>query len=249
MVATFEETQSRNCAAAQIGYGEFQVTHARGERADCFRQYLAPVLGRPNLTVLTAAKTLRVETEAAGAGAPVSRGVTFQIDGPDGSVHSGVWPSSSTLSIMPCQGSQHLPVCGCLSPHLAVQGATNKGCMHACMRLPTCRAPLPGRQDGLHSQLRQGCMHACAAELAQGGEVVMCAGSIHTPQVLQLSGIGPERALREAGLPVVADLPGVGQNMQACKGVLLPLRSFLIRCMLGAPDQACSDPRQRALSS
>ena len=58
------------------------------------------------------------------------------------------------------------------------------------------------------------CM-ACAAELAQGGEVVMCAGSIHTPQVLQLSGIGPERALREAGLPVVADLPGVGQNMQA----------------------------------
>ena len=73
---------------AQIGYGEFQVTHARGERADCFRQYLAPVLGRSNLTVLTAAKTLRVETEA-GGGATVTRGVTFQTDGPDGSVHGG----------------------------------------------------------------------------------------------------------------------------------------------------------------
>lgn len=54
-----------------------------------------------------------------------------------------------------------------------------------------------------------------AAELAPGGEVVMCAGSIHTPQVLQLSGIGPEGLLKEHGLRVVADVPGVGQNMQA----------------------------------
>ena len=97
----------------QIGYGEFQVTHARGERADCFRQYLAPVLGRPNLTVLTAAKTLRVETEAAGAGAPVSRGVTFQIDGPDGNVHSGARISCPRACLPHCHPCMR-PACGCI---------------------------------------------------------------------------------------------------------------------------------------
>ncbi len=54
-----------------------------------------------------------------------------------------------------------------------------------------------------------------AAELAPAGEVVLCAGSIHTPQILQLSGLGPARQLQEHGIPVVADLPAVGQNMQA----------------------------------
>lgn len=57
-----------------------------------------------------------------------------------------------------------------------------------------------------------------AAELAPGGEVVLCAGSIHSPQILQLSGIGPQSELREKGIPIVADLPGVGQNMQVCLG-------------------------------
>ena len=41
----------------------------------------------------------------------------------------------------------------------------------------------------------------------------MCAGSIHTPQIMQLSGIGPADQLRDMGVDVKADLPGVGQNM------------------------------------
>ena len=52
-----------------------------------------------------------------------------------------------------------------------------------------------------------------AAELAVNGEVIMCAGSIHTPQIMQLSGIGPADQLREMGIEVKADVPGVGQNM------------------------------------
>lgn len=73
----------------QAGYGEFQVTHRKGERADCFRMYLEPVLGRSNLTVLTSAKTLKIETERASSAVTVSRGVTFQLNGQDGSKHSG----------------------------------------------------------------------------------------------------------------------------------------------------------------
>jgi choline dehydrogenase-like flavoprotein len=45
-------------------------------------------------------------------------------------------------------------------------------------------------------------------------EVILAAGTIHTPQVLQLSGIGPSAALEAAGLEVKVDLPGVGSNFQ-----------------------------------
>lgn len=46
------------------------------------------------------------------------------------------------------------------------------------------------------------------------GEVILCAGSIGTPQILQLSGIGPGAVLQGKGIDVVHDLPGVGENLQ-----------------------------------
>ncbi len=45
-------------------------------------------------------------------------------------------------------------------------------------------------------------------------EVVLCGGTVNSPQLLLLAGVGPAEHLREAGIPVVADLPGVGQNLQ-----------------------------------
>ncbi len=52
------------------------------------------------------------------------------------------------------------------------------------------------------------------ARLAPGGELLLAAGSIGSPQILQLSGIGPGELLQRHGIPVVADLPGVGANLQ-----------------------------------
>jgi len=49
--------------------------------------------------------------------------------------------------------------------------------------------------------------------LAQG-EVIVSAGAFQSPQILLLSGIGPPGELREHGIEVVQDLPGVGQNLQ-----------------------------------
>lgn len=47
-----------------------------------------------------------------------------------------------------------------------------------------------------------------------GREIVVSAGAIHSPQVLQRSGVGPAALLEEAGIEVVEDLPGVGSNLQ-----------------------------------
>jgi choline dehydrogenase-like flavoprotein len=45
-------------------------------------------------------------------------------------------------------------------------------------------------------------------------EVIIAAGSTHTPQLLQLSGIGDKSLLKSLGIDSVSDLPGVGQNFQ-----------------------------------
>ncbi|MFC4117845.1 GMC family oxidoreductase [Nonomuraea zeae] len=51
-------------------------------------------------------------------------------------------------------------------------------------------------------------------ETVRGREVILCAGAIGSPHLLMLSGLGPAGRLRHVGLPVVADLPGVGRNLR-----------------------------------
>ena len=46
------------------------------------------------------------------------------------------------------------------------------------------------------------------------GEVILSAGAIGSPQILQLSGLGQAALSQSLGIPVVADIPGVGQNLQ-----------------------------------
>ena len=52
-------------------------------------------------------------------------------------------------------------------------------------------------------------------------EVILCGGSINSPQLLMLSGIGPEAALRQHGIALRSHLPGVGQNLQDHVDVML----------------------------
>ncbi|KAL8593053.1 hypothetical protein ACOMHN_017979 [Nucella lapillus] len=51
-------------------------------------------------------------------------------------------------------------------------------------------------------------------QVRAGREVVLSGGAINSPQLLMLSGVGDARHLREVGVPVVADVPGVGANLQ-----------------------------------
>jgi len=65
------------------------------------------------------------------------------------------------------------------------------------------------RCTGVRVWTGQELVHARAAR-----EVILSAGAVNSPQLLQLSGIGPAALLRQHGIDVVHDLPGVGANLQ-----------------------------------
>jgi choline dehydrogenase len=58
--------------------------------------------------------------------------------------------------------------------------------------------------------IEAGATHQAAA----AKEVILAAGAIQSPQILQLSGVGPAALLKQYGIPVVADSPDVGENLQ-----------------------------------
>jgi choline dehydrogenase len=72
------------------------------------------------------------------------------------------------------------------------------------------RIMLEGRRAVGVEWVRGGKAHAARAER----EVILSAGAVQSPQLLQLSGIGPTELLRQHGIPVAVDLPGVGENLQ-----------------------------------
>jgi choline dehydrogenase len=59
----------------------------------------------------------------------------------------------------------------------------------------------------------------------RAGEVILAGGAINSPQLLQLSGVGNAAELGALGIPVVADLPGVGENLQDHLEVYVQYRS------------------------
>jgi len=72
------------------------------------------------------------------------------------------------------------------------------------------RVRFSGRRATGVEILASGALHRIEA----GQEVILSLGAIHTPKVLMQSGIGDEAELRRFGIPVVAHLPGVGENLQ-----------------------------------
>jgi choline dehydrogenase len=58
--------------------------------------------------------------------------------------------------------------------------------------------------------LHDGRRHSVGAS----SEVILCAGTIHSPRILLQSGIGPQDDLKQLGIYTIVDLPGVGRNLQ-----------------------------------
>jgi len=71
-----------------------------------------------------------------------------------------------------------------------------------------------GRAIGITARGADGVLYFLTARHG----VVLSAGALNTPRLLMLSGVGPASHLQEHGIPVVADLPGVGQNLQEHPG-------------------------------
>jgi choline dehydrogenase-like flavoprotein len=74
----------------------------------------------------------------------------------------------------------------------------------------TTRLIMEGRRVTGVEYRRNGQLHRVMARR----EVVLSAGAVNSPQILQLSGIGPAGLLRDHGIEVVADMPEVGGNLQ-----------------------------------
>ena len=77
--------------------------------------------------------------------------------------------------------------------------------------------------DALATRLLFSGRRAVGVEYRQGdtlhtahanAEVIVAGGAFNSPQLLQLSGIGPAELLRQHGIPVIADMPGVGADLQ-----------------------------------
>lgn len=69
-------------------------------------------------------------------------------------------------------------------------------------------------RDGVVSGIDLKLQDGSARTVTAKKETILCAGAVDTPRLLLLSGIGPKKQLSSLGIPVVHDLPGVGENLQ-----------------------------------
>jgi choline dehydrogenase len=91
--------------------------------------------------------------------------------------------------------------------------------LHPVMDRPNLRVETLARTTGVRFQGRRavGVDYLRAGRMrrsVRAGEVILSAGAIGSPQLLQLSGVGNAAELRALGIEVVADLPGVGEHLQ-----------------------------------
>ncbi len=107
--------------------------------------------------------------------------------------------------------------------HMTVKGGVRWSTANAYLKPAMGRANLRVMTGALTRRILTEGRRATGVEYERGGrsevararrEVVLAAGSIGSPMILQLSGIGPAEVLKAAGVEVVHDLPGVGANLQ-----------------------------------
>ena len=106
-----------------------------------------------------------------------------------------------------------------LTTHRGWRVSAAKAYLKPARRRPNLAVRTEAQATGVELQGRR----AVGVRYRQGGverrararaEVLLCAGAIQSPQLLQLSGIGPAPLLQQHGVPPVHDLPGVGENLQ-----------------------------------
>lgn len=87
---------------------------------------------------------------------------------------------------------------------------SNRANLDVVTNAPVSRILFTGKRASGVSYLKDGTEHIVYANK----EVILCAGALNTPKILMLSGIGPAKELMALQIPIIADLPGVGLNLQ-----------------------------------
>lgn len=140
----------------------------------------------------------------------------------------GSTPPIATAFIEACASDDQLQYAPALPPHVAIQNGRRLSPAHGLqnargpnlMIFKDCRVDRVLIRDGRAYGVRA--MHAKRhVDFNARAEVLLCAGSIQSPNLLFHSGIGDGETLRESEIPVVHHLPGVGRNLQDHFGVTL----------------------------
>jgi choline dehydrogenase len=115
----------------------------------------------------------------------------------------------------------------------------------------TIRGDVLARRVLFQGKLATGVEVESAGEVftVEGEQIVLCAGGIKSPHLLLLSGIGPAEQLQSLGIPVLRELPGVGQNLRnhpsasvgfrAKDSVALPADALGVRMALRITSPRC----------
>lgn len=107
--------------------------------------------------------------------------------------------------------------------HLTARNGLRVSAAKAYLKPIRIRPNLKIETDALASRIVFDGTRADAVEYVRGGqarrvrarrEILLCGGAVNSPQLLQLSGVGPANLLREHGIAVIRDAPGVGENLQ-----------------------------------
>ena len=94
--------------------------------------------------------------------------------------------------------------------HCYLKPAMKRANLHVATEAPTRRLRLAGRRCTGISYVR----HGKTVEARATREVILCAGAVATPQLLELSGIGKPEILKQNGIEVLHALPAVGENFR-----------------------------------
>jgi choline dehydrogenase-like flavoprotein len=109
----------------------------------------------------------------------------------------------------------------CSAARAYLEPALSRPNLHVVSRAQATRILFEGRR-AVGIEMRRG---RSRQRLRARAEVLLCAGALQSPQLLMLSGLGPAAHLAGLGIPVLQDLPGVGQNLQDHVDYVMAYRS------------------------
>lgn len=116
--------------------------------------------------------------------------------------------------------------------HLDIKGGKRYGARRAYLEPALARPNVTLRARSFATRVLLAGGRCVGVEYVQDGgeptqvradqDVILCASGVQTPKLLMLSGIGPPDHLREHDIPVVVDLPGVGENFHDHAVIISP---------------------------